>query len=69
MRQSRRILIGLLLVDERHVYTTGYIGFQLTKINHKLDDLQTSDPLLPPDADSTSTLEVVPVHNNMDHQV
>lgn len=41
----------------------------LTKINDELDNLETGDPLLPPDANATSTLEVVPVHNNVDSQV
>lgn len=40
-----------------------------TEINNELDDLETGDPLLPPDADSTRALEVVPVHDNVDHQV
>lgn len=41
----------------------------LTKIDDELDDLETSNPLLPPDADTTSTLEVVPVHDNVHGQV
>jgi hypothetical protein len=41
----------------------------LTKINNKLDDLKTGDPFLPPDADSARTLEVVPVHDNVNHEV
>lgn len=41
----------------------------LTEIDDELDDLETSNPLLPPDADSTSALEVVPVHDNVDSQV
>ena len=40
-----------------------------TKIDDELDNLETSDPLLPPDADATSTLEVVPVHDNVNSQV
>ena len=40
-----------------------------TEINDKLDDLETGDPLLPPDANATRTLEVVPVHDNVDRQV
>jgi len=40
-----------------------------TEINHELNDLKTGDPLLPPDADPTGTLEVVPVHHNVDHEV
>ena len=41
----------------------------LTKINDELDDLETSDPMLPPDLDATRALEVVPVHDNVHHQV
>jgi hypothetical protein len=41
----------------------------LTEINDELDDLETGDPLLPPDADATGALEVVPVHDDVDHQV
>lgn len=41
----------------------------LTKVNDELDDLQTRDPLLPPDADAAGALEVVPVHDDVDHQV
>jgi len=41
----------------------------LTEINDKLDDLKTGDPFLPPDADTTRALEVVPVHNDVDRQV
>ena len=41
----------------------------LTKVNDKLDNLQTSDPLLPPDTDTTGTLEIVPVHDNVHQKV
>jgi len=44
-------------------------GALRTEINHELSDLETGDPLLPPDLDSTGALEVVPVHDNVDHQV
>lgn len=42
---------------------------QLTKVDNELNDLQTSDPLLPPAADTTGALEVVPVHEHVHHQV
>jgi hypothetical protein len=42
---------------------------QLTEIDDELDDLETSDPLLPPDADTAGTLEVVPVHDDVDAEV
>lgn len=41
----------------------------LTKVNDELNDLETSNPFLPPDADSTSALEVVPVHHNVNSEV
>jgi hypothetical protein len=41
----------------------------LTKVNDELRNLKTSDPLLPPDTDATSTLEVVPVHDNVNHEI
>lgn len=40
-----------------------------TQIENELDNLQPSDPLLPPDADPPSTLEVVPVHDHVYSQV
>lgn len=40
-----------------------------TEVNDELDDLQTSDPFLPPAADTTGALEVVPVHDHVDKQV
>ncbi len=43
----------------------GYI----TKVNYELCDLEACDPLLPPYADPSSALEVVPVHNDMNHKV
>lgn len=40
-----------------------------TKVNDELRNLEAGDPLLPPNADATSRLEVIPVHDNMHHQV
>lgn len=34
-----------------------------------MDDLEASDPFLPPNADSAGALEVVPVHHNVDGEV
>jgi hypothetical protein len=39
------------------------------KVDDKLEDLHDGDVLLPPDADATCGLEVVPVHDDVDHQV
>lgn len=40
-----------------------------TKVDDELNDLQTSNPFLPPAADATGALEVVPVHDHVDQQV
>jgi hypothetical protein len=45
------------------------VKFSLTEINDKLDDLKTGNPFLPPDSDAARALEIVPVHDNVDHQV
>lgn len=44
-------------------------GPQLTKIDDELDDLEAGNPLLPPNADATGRLEVVPVHDDVDGEV
>lgn len=41
----------------------------LTEVNDELNNLQHGNVLLPPDADTTGTLEVVPVHHDVDQQV
>lgn len=41
----------------------------LTKVKHELDNLHDGDVLLPPDTDTARGLEVVPVHDDMDHEV
>lgn len=40
-----------------------------SEINDELDDLETGNPLLPPNTDTTSALEVVPVHDDVDEEV
>jgi hypothetical protein len=40
-----------------------------TKVKNELGDLANCDVLLPPDADASRALEVVPVHDNVDSQV
>jgi hypothetical protein len=42
---------------------------RLTEINDELHNLQSRDVFLPPDLDSTRALEVVVVHENVNHQV
>lgn len=44
-------------------------GKERTEVNDELDDLQTSNPFLPPTADTTGTLKVIPVHDHVDEQV
>jgi len=39
------------------------------EVDDELDDLDSCDPFLPPDADSTRSLEVVPVHDDVDSQI
>lgn len=41
----------------------------LTEIEHELDDLHDGDVLLPPDADAPGGLKVVPIHDDVDHEV
>lgn len=43
--------------------------YVLTKVNDELNDLKTSDPFLPPNADASRALEIIPVHDNMNHEV
>lgn len=41
----------------------------LTQINDELSNLEPGDPFLPPNANATGALEIVPVHDNMDQEV
>ena len=41
----------------------------VTNIKDELGDLADGDVLLPPDADASRALEVVPVHDDVDGQV
>jgi hypothetical protein len=34
-----------------------------------LGDLESGDPFLPPDANTTGALEIVPVHHNMNQEI
>ena len=45
------------------------VRLELTQVNDELGDLETSDPLLPGDSNPASTLEVVPVHHNVNSQI
>ena len=40
-----------------------------TKVENELGNLANCDVLLPPDANAARALEVVPVHDNVDHQI
>lgn len=39
------------------------------KVNDELGNLETSNPLFPGNANSTCTLEIVPVHDNVNEQI
>ena len=39
------------------------------EVDDELDDLDSCDPFFPPDADSTGSLEVIPVHDDVDSQI
>lgn len=41
----------------------------LTKVDHELNNLQTGDPLLPPDTNPPRALEVVPVHDDVNQEI
>lgn len=40
-----------------------------TEVNDELSNLKPGNPLLPPNLDTTSRLEVVPIHDDVDHEV
>jgi hypothetical protein len=40
-----------------------------TEVENELGDLANGDVLLPPNADASRALEVVPVHDDVDSQV
>lgn len=40
-----------------------------TKVDNELSNLETGNPLFPPNTHATGTLEVIPVHHNVDHKV
>ena len=39
------------------------------QVQYKLNDLETRDPLFPPDSDASGSQEIIPVHDNMNQQV
>ena len=41
----------------------------LTEVDDELDDLHDGDVLFPPDPDAPCGLEVVPVHDDVDHEI
>ena len=40
-----------------------------TKVNDELCDLESGDPLFPPDTNASRSLKVVPVHDHMYGQI
>lgn len=67
MRRSRRSL-DPVSITERDTNQKPPDGIH-TEIDDELNDLETSDPLLPPDTNTTSALEIVPVHHDVNTQV
>jgi hypothetical protein len=55
----------LLAIDTRN----SRVRIQRTKIENELGDLANSNVLLPPDANASRALEVVPVHDDVNSQV
>ena len=62
--QSRRNLSGDCQFCTHEEGLTGH-----TEIDHELYNLHNCDVLLPPDADASRALEVVPVHDDVNSQV
>jgi hypothetical protein len=62
--QSRRSLSTSQYMDMIDVVRTGR-----TKVNDKLHNLHDGDVLLPPNPNSPSTLEVIPIHDHVNRQV
>ena len=46
-----------------------WAGIRRTEVEDELSNLADGDVLLPPDADASRALEVVPVHDNVYSQV
>lgn len=73
-RESGKLLAGAA-ASVGHVgeVSRGEVGVRgkvdEAEVDDELDDLETGDPLLPPDADAAGRLEVVPVHDDVDSQV
>lgn len=61
------------LVGHPWEVTAGEVGVgsevNEAEVNDELENLHDGDVLLPPDADTARRLEVVPVHDDMDHEV
>ena len=68
--RSRRSLVGLgELVGGSWDRDWGGLGDGRTEVKDELDDLEHGDILFPPDANTAGALEVVPVHDDVYHQV
>lgn len=44
-------------------------GIDKDQVQDELNDLESGDPLLPPDSDASGSEEIVPVHDDVDTQV
>ena len=69
MMRSRQTLLEITVRKLKAGGEAGVRRFSLTDINDKLSNLKTSDPFLPPNTNATCALEIVPVHDNVNHQV
>ena len=63
MMRSKQILANI-----SGVFNINF-SVQLTEVDHELCDLESGDPLFPRDTNAPCTLEIIPVHDNMDSQV
>jgi hypothetical protein len=60
---------SLVCVSEGYLKQKNGEAGSLTEVNYELGDLETSDPFFPPNADSASALEIVPVHDDVNKEV
>jgi hypothetical protein len=67
MGSKHRQSIFYQQTKERDIRVSGKVDEE--EVNDKLNDLNPCDPFFPPDTNATRCLEVVPVHDDMHHQV
>lgn len=67
VRASEQKALQLRKVGENNLLEGGEVN--KAQVQDELDDLETGDPLLPPDTNASGGQEVVPVHHHVDAQV